>query len=1038
LDPEHLGAIAGGISAQPIEVKFEAGSLTVSIVPNSVLATGEEECKVTILAKYADGEPIKSQPIDLVLSDATMGSLDDSQPTTNDNGEATAWFTAGTKGGTVTITATWDSGGTDVTGTGTITIQPPPAFIQIVTGYPNPQKINIKGTGGQATSEIKFLVKDSQGNLVDSGYRIDFSIITGPNGGENLIPSSTKTTSGGVASLLYSGFKSGPVSIRATYHHDTSISTTSSQVVIVGGPAVGEEFGISAKYVNVSGIYLAGLHDTLTANAADTYGNAIADNTAIAFKTYNTGGFFATGTAVTTNGVASDDLVSGGTYLSPINGFVSATAEVVGGNTTRVSCIAVTPGYENIIYAGTNGGGVYKSMDSGATWQNISRSSENPKRAQNWIDPYIKGNSAICVDQDNPDTVYVGTGYLGRGHVYKSLDGGMNWNSNDVEQWNGIFSTYSQNAAILTVLADGDDDPLTAPWPYVWVGTEGQGAWYSTDEGETFTQSTGLGYGKTVTEIVRVPDSHGGGAILYAATPTGVFKSINGGVSWAETTLTFSNDIINTLILHPKSNGAAAHYLYVGTENAGVWFSKDGGAAQPWTQYYPNGMGEGLSATVPVPNVNNEGNGTMSDVTVGSKAQSEFWTLTYDGTAPAGFAVEGSVSGVQPGKAFVDTEYILADVLTFTIYGGSIEFVDDINRSDSFTFTTTRDPARTIKDLLVDEKNSKLYALTYFFGPLEPYHAVGNCYMIGIDTAANGYAPTGTWTEANSGLPQYSPPKDATLFPQYALATDDPSDPAWFLIGGEGINMYKATSGFNTVAGPDWKVSKSGLSNLIMARMPILFSGACTMAVTPTFFSATGTWQAGISNNGDGTMSAVITSSNTKPEEWTVIFNGTDWDVNGSVSGAQTTQATTGTPYSSDNTEITFTITAGSTPFQSGDRFTIICSVTNLYSVYIQDINGNPPISGSKFTVTTYDYLGVMIKTVLEQTYSDSYNHIGTWSDPEDSTTNNPYEVYITFKGGNWGVTDPFTAEFKFEPECKSVAPGCSGSSQTASFSAID
>jgi hypothetical protein len=1016
-----IGATADSVTAQDIEVIYQPGNLTLTIVPNSVLATGEEEAQVTILVEDADGNPVPNEQIDLSLSDATLGSFDNSQPMTDANGEATVVFTAGAKGGTVTVTATWNSG-TDVTGTGTITIQPPPAFIEIADGFPDPQKINIRGTGGQGTSEVKFFVKDSQGNLVDAGYRIDFSIVTGPDGGENLIPMSTKTSDGTVGSLLYSGYKSGPVSIRATYHHDTSINTTTSQIVIVGGPAVGEEFGISAQYLNISGLKLAGIHDPITANAADRYGNAIADNTAIAFKTYNTGGFFETGTGLTSGGVASDDLVSGGTYLAPLNGFVSLTAEVVGGNTTRVSSIAVTPGNDtNIIYAGTNGGGVYKSMDSGATWQNISRSTENPKQGQNWIDPYVKGNSAICVDPDDHNTVYVGTGYLGRGHVYRSLDGGMNWNSNDIEQWNGIFSA---NAAVLTVLCDGDDTATN--YPYVWLGTEGQGAWYSNDDGESFNRSNGLGYGMTVTEIVRVSDSHGASARLYAATPTGVFVSTDGGQNWSETAQKFTNDIINTLILHPTSNVLANEYrLYVGTENAGVLFSKDGGATDPWMPipYNANGMGEGLSATVPVPDVNNEGNGNMSDVTVFSETQSEFWTVTYDG-ASGEFQVEGSVSGSQ-ANAQVDQTYTISGVLSFTIYSGSVAFED----GDAFTFTTTRDPARTIKDLMVDPKNHRLYALTYFFGPLEPYHAVGNVYSISLDPTSD-YEPTGSWVEANSGLPEYAPPRDTTLFPQYALATDNPSDgttdPTWFLIGGEGINMYKAESGFVTGL-PDWKVSKSGLSNTIMARMPLLFSGDCSMTVTEVK-SPNISRNDGATNAGSGVFDSASAS---------FLTEASVGDVLAIQSGGDIGEYTVSSVISDTSVILTgFAATATAT----GLSYSIINSLYN-YTVYIQDVtgqdipNGNPPISDSLFRVDTYTAGGAYISTVFNKTYADVLVDEGTFRDPQDAATDVPYRFSINFSGlvGE--------AKFTFTPNCDLPlptvppwSPGCSGSVQEQSF----
>ena len=117
------------------------------------------------------------------------------------------------------------------------------------------------------------------------------------------------------------------------------------------------------------------------------------------------------------------------------------------------------------MYAGTNGGGVYKSTDYGATWETVSRSTENPKQGQNLIYPYIKGHSAIAVDPDNHNAIYVGTGYLGKGNVYRSLDGGMNWNSNNVEEWNGLYNT---TAAVLSVLCDGSSS--STDYPYVWIG----------------------------------------------------------------------------------------------------------------------------------------------------------------------------------------------------------------------------------------------------------------------------------------------------------------------------------------------------------------------------------------------------------------------------------------------------------------------------------------------------------------------------------------------------------------------------------------
>ncbi len=1189
-----IRAESGGRNAE-VQVEYTPGSVTLTITPNSVLGTGQETATVVATLKTAAGAPAVGETVNFTVDDLTLGTVSPSSALSNAQGEAQVTFTAAAKGGTATVTGTWNTGGVDVTGSETIDIQPPPAFIEMAAGSPDPATISIKGTGGQSTSQITFDVKDTGGDLVADGYRIDFTIDSGPNGGENIIPLSATTVNGQVSTILYSGFKSGPVSIKAVYYHDTTISTTTSQIIINAGPPVGEEFGIAAEFLNISGLERANLKDGMTVNAADVYGNAIPDNTAVAFKTYNTGGWFESGSGVTTNGTATDNLVSGGTYLQPQGGFVSVTAEAVGSRTTHVTSLAVTPGNPDVMYAGTNGGGVYKSIDAGATWENIARSDESLKWGQNWLDPYIKGNNAIAVDPDDPDVVYVATGYLGRGNVYRSLDGGRNWTSNNVEEWYGIASA---DAACLTVLADdGGSD-------YVWLGTEGLGAllaadgasfqwggwvdtgptcagtcggamstptlsatsvsewwtatyvvpsasatvpvagesntgngtmsnvttdpsatetedwtvtyqagagavtpgggnvgngtvfgitanqpsaatetWtltcfdattagaekftvsssvagvYPTAEvgtayeedaisftiiagsvnyavGDTFTftvtanwtvsgtvsgaqtnkattgvaytsdnneiqftitegsipfavddeftfsttaaanaywnvtgsisglqrnrayngiaytsdnnevrftitevggfaagdtwtfhvTESGLGYGKIVRDMVKAPSGpNGAGAVLYAATGTGVFRSANGGLTWTAAT-SFTGDNVNTLAIHPNSTGGVTDIIYGGTEDAGVWVSTDSGAS--WTQY-ASGLGKGLSATTPVPDRDNTGNGVMSDVTVGTDAVSEYWTVTCTAAAPDSgtFQVEGTVSGVQAATATVGALYTSdGGEISFTISDGSTDFAV----GDEFTFSTTRDPGRTIKDLLVDAGNNLLYVITYFFGPLEP-HAVGNVYVHALN--ADGTMGAGGWAEANTNLPQYEPPNDTTLFAQHVLAGNDPdplvSAPTALFIGGEGINLYKAGSGLGTGA-PAWQASKSGLTNLIMARMPILFSGPCTMSIT---------------ENRDGDV-------------------------------------------------VTFT-------------------------VYIQDTNGNPPIVDSTFTVIKNSTI-----ELLNVTYPDCYTHQGTWRDPSDASTDNPYVI-------STAVEEDDEIVFTFIPaNTLPDAPGSSGSTQ--------
>jgi photosystem II stability/assembly factor-like uncharacterized protein len=90
----------------------------------------------------------------------------------------------------------------------------------------------------------------------------------------------------------------------------------------------------------------------------------------------------------------------------------------------RISDIANHPTNNKIIYIGAAGGGVWKSSDGGASFSPI-------------FDKHIQSIGCVTIDPNNPDnTIWVGTGEpwtrnsvsIGDG-IYKSTDGGLNWNN---------------------------------------------------------------------------------------------------------------------------------------------------------------------------------------------------------------------------------------------------------------------------------------------------------------------------------------------------------------------------------------------------------------------------------------------------------------------------------------------------------------------------------------------------------------------------------------------------------------------------------
>ncbi len=1020
-----------------VEISYTPGSITLSVTPNSILGTGNATAKVTAVLKDVNGALLGAgTSVTFTSDDPAMGDfltdqnqgVDTFTGLSNESGEAFATFRGAANGGMVAITATWMTDGMAVTASEPLTIQAPPVFIDMAEGYPDPTSVNIKGTGGQATSQVVFEVKDTQGNPVADGYRINFTIFSGPDGGEMLSPpfaiTSTLTDADGnpdpskagrVSTVLTSGFISGPVSIRATYHNNTSVSTATSQIAIAAGPPVGEAFGIYPQYVNISGLWKFGLENKVTVDAADFWGNSIPDNTAISFKTYNTGGLFDPGNSQTNGGFAESILHSVPDPV-PAQGFVSITAEAVdGGRSTRVNALAVVPETEHnqILYAGTNGGGVYKSTNSGASWKNISRSSTI--QGQNWIDPYVND---VAVDPDNPSTVYAATGYQGGGNLYRSLDGGLNWNSNNMEEWRGVFST---DAAVLSVLCDDDGSDTGNDDRHVWIGSNGMGAYFSSDgkhfqwggivspitpteesgpgeysnpdqadgdyymtqpvisntakseewtvtylgdslwevkgdisgiqtmqavTNESYTSDngeisftlvektpasgggyrlnfdvrvSGLGYGTYVLDIVKVNGTHGASAVLYAATGSGVFRSADGGQTW-EKTGPFTGGAVTTLELHPRSAGGANDMLYTGTEDSSVWATVDSG--KTWTAH-TSGIGKGLTASTPVADGNNKGLGLIKDnkVTALPGCLSEKWAVACIAESPNGgsFSITGTVSGRQTDYDITTGTYTIPNVLSFTILDDTgSSGIGGFEVGDTFTFNTTRDPGRNIRSLLADQGSNLLYAVT--LGELSS-HSVGNIYVHELNP--DGSIAPGDWREANTGLPQYDPPDDTTLFAQHVIAPNIPGNPTALYIGGEGINFYKATSGLDT-GELIWQESKNGLRNLIMARMPVLFSGLC--------------------------------ESNMYQED------------------------------------------------------------SGFVSLYIQDKNGNPPVAGTEVIVRRTDSEGSET-TLMNYTYPDALIHAGTWRDPSDPATNNPYRFYL-------GLGDGISLEMEWA--CSDDVPGCS------------
>ncbi|MBO6575312.1 MAG: hypothetical protein JJ896_07855 [Rhodothermales bacterium] len=203
-----------------------------------------------------------------------------------------------------------------------------------------------------------------------------------------------------------------------------------------------------------------------------------------------------------------------------------------------IGAVAVSEWDPNVIYVGEGeetvrgnvsyGTGMWKSEDAGKTWFRIGL--EDSERITN-----------IVIHPRNPDLVYAAVlGHLHGPHetrgVYRSTDGG--------ESWENILYVNDQSGAVDIEMEPGNPRVLYAStWrvirtPYsLESGGEGSHLWKSTDGGDSWEKLTDAGNGLPEGTIGKI------GVAVSPANPErvwaivehedgGVFRSENGGESW--------------------------------------------------------------------------------------------------------------------------------------------------------------------------------------------------------------------------------------------------------------------------------------------------------------------------------------------------------------------------------------------------------------------------------------------------------------------------------------------------------------------------
>lgn len=169
----------------------------------------------------------------------------------------------------------------------------------------------------------------------------------------------------------------------------------------------------------------------------------------------------------------------------------------------------------------------------------------------------------VHVDPSNPNTIYMGTP---AGGIWKSMDAGINWQpmSDNLPQIgvSGIAIDYSNSNVVY--ISTGDKDNGDSYSIGVMKSLDGGTTWNTT--GLAFTNSSSRSG-----DIVIHPFNN---QVLWCATNSGIFKTINGGVSWTNVrTGNFSSGSIRLKPGDPSTVYAVSGNRFFRSTDEGSTFS---------------------------------------------------------------------------------------------------------------------------------------------------------------------------------------------------------------------------------------------------------------------------------------------------------------------------------------------------------------------------------------------------------------------------------------------------------------------------------
>lgn len=293
-DTTKTASVTFGISSLELgtgsDGTFVSGGLTTSIGSSDLSYGGDTVVSVNIVDS-SDNSLFTTSSVTVNFTSGCVqngfSTIDSSVNTTT--GTAVATYSANTCEGADTITATLSDG----TSASTVINVAGQVLGALEFVGAEPATIALKGSGSSANPEvstISFSLKDKTGAPM-AGETITYELST-EVGGISLSSNSSVTNAQGITSVqLNAGGVNTSVVITATVvidngdDPDTTTSTTSNPIAVLGGIPDQDSFSMSIDTYNPRGWNIDGTISTVTIRAADRYNNPARNGTQISFLT---------------------------------------------------------------------------------------------------------------------------------------------------------------------------------------------------------------------------------------------------------------------------------------------------------------------------------------------------------------------------------------------------------------------------------------------------------------------------------------------------------------------------------------------------------------------------------------------------------------------------------------------------------------------------------------------------------------------------------------------------------------------------------